>query len=109
MEALEAVLAAIGGSAAISGLLMWFFKRFIDKRDKQREEHDKNVEALILTSMKNSRATYVLAKATAVAVQRIPDAKCNGDMTKALKDADDIQKKELDLLFDQGVRRIVED
>ncbi len=97
---------AMGIPTAITGLLVWWLKRYIDKRDKKAEEREKNTEALMLIIMKNSRATNVLAEATAKAVQRIPDAKCNGDMTAALELAAKIQKEEKDFMFDQGIKHI---
>jgi hypothetical protein len=111
------ILMAMGVPTAITGLCIWFFKRHIDKKDRERdrqeaarlaaaEEREKNYERMMLMIMQNSRATYVLSHATAMAVQRIPDAHCNGDMTSALEEADRIQKEEQEFLIDQGVRHI---
>lgn len=100
---------AMGIPTAITGLLVWWLKRHIDKRDKKAEEREKNTEQLMLIIMKNSRATNILAEATAKAVQRIPDAKCNGDMTAALEMAAKIQKEEKDFMFDQGIKHIFGD
>lgn len=99
------------------GLLIWWFKRQIEKRDretekreKQRqdaaEKRDENYEKIMLMIMQTGRASFVLAKATATAVQRIPDAKCNGDMTAALKEAEKIQKEEQQFLLNAGVAHI---
>lgn len=100
---------AMGIPTAITGLLVWWLKRYIDKRDKRAEEREKNTEQLMLIIMRNSRATNVLAEATARAVQRIPDAHCNGDMTAALDLAAKIQKEEKDFMFDQGIKHIFGD
>lgn len=100
------VLVAFGVPTTITGLCVWYFKRSIDKRDKKTEEREKNTEKLMLLIMQTSRATNVLAEATARAVQRIPDAHCNGDMTEALKRAEQIQKEEQQFLLDQGVKHI---
>lgn len=111
---------AMGIPTAITGFLVWWLKRHIDKKDKEaearaakeqkeREEREKNTEMLMLIIMKNSRATNVLAEATARAVQRIPDAKCNGDMVAALELASKIQKEEKDFMFDQGIKHIFGD
>lgn len=97
---------AMGIPTAITGMLVWWLKRYIDKRDKKAEEREKNTEQLMLIIMRNSRATNVLAEATARAVQRIPDAHCNGDMTAALALAEKIQKEEKDFMFDQGIKHI---
>lgn len=102
-------LIAMGIPTAITGLLVWWLKRYIDKRDKRAEEREKNTEQLMLIIMRNSRATNVLAEATARAVQRIPDAHCNGDMTAALELASKIQKEEKDFMFDQGIKHIFGD
>lgn len=102
-------LIAMGIPTAITGFMIWWLKRYIDKRDKKAEEREKNTEMLMLIIMKNSRATNVLAEATAKAVQRIPDAHCNGDMTAALDLAAKIQKEEKDFMFDQGIKHIFGD
>lgn len=102
-------LAYLGLPTALTGLLFWWLKRDMDKRERQREEREANTEKLMLLIMQNSRATCVLAEATARAVQRIPDAKCNGDMTAALAEAARIQKEEKDFLMDQGVKHIFGD
>lgn len=102
-------LIALGVPTAITGLLVWWLKKHIDARDKKAEEREQNTERLMMMIMQTSRATNVLAEATAKAVQRIPDAHCNGDMTEALKQAAKIQKEEQQFLFDQGVKHIFGD
>lgn len=100
---------AMGVPSAFCGFMVWWLKRYIDRNEKKREEREKNTERYMLLIMKNSRATNILAEATAKAVQRIPDAHCNGDMTKALADAAAIQAEEKDFMFDQGVKHIFGD
>ena len=101
-------LVTMGIPTAITGLLVWWLKRHIDKRDAERETREKNTEKLMLLIMQTSRATNVLAEATAKAVQRIPDAHCNGDMTAALEQAAKIQGEEKDFIMDQGIKHIFE-
>lgn len=101
----ELIIAA-GIPSAVMGLLVWWLKRYIDKQEAKRLEREKNTEEFMLFIMKNSRATNILAEATAKAVQRIPDAHCNGDMKAALEEAAKIQKLEKDFMFDQAVQRI---
>lgn len=104
----ELIIAA-GIPSAVMGILVWWLKRYIDKQEEKRLEREKNTEEFMLFIMKNSRATNILAEATAKAVQRIPDAHCNGDMKAALEEAAKIQKAEKDFMFDQGVKRIFGD
>ena len=100
------LLIAIGVPSSIMGLLVWWLKRYIDKKDAEAEKRERKTERFMLLIMQNTRATNVLAEATAKAVQRIPDAHCNGDMTSALEQAARIQKEEQQFLFDQGVEHI---
>ena len=96
----------MGIPTAFTGFLVWLLKRSIDQRDKRNDEKEKNTEKLMLMIMQTSRANNILATATAKAVQRIPDAHCNGDMTEALKKAAEIQKEEQQFLIDQGLKNI---
>lgn len=95
-----------GVPAAITAFLFWLLKRHIDKKEEERLAREANTEKLMLFMLQESRATNVLVTATAKAVQRIPDAHCNGDMTEALAIAEKIQKEEKDFLFDQGIKHI---
>ena len=47
--------------------------------------------------------TMALSEATARAVQRIPDAHCNGDMHAALEYATKIKHEQKDFLHEQAV------
>lgn len=100
---------AMGIPSAAMGLMIWWLKRYIDKRDAKAEEREKDLEKLMLMIMQTSRANNVLAEATARAVQRIPDAHCNGDMTSALELASKIQKEEQEFLINKGVKHIFGD
>lgn len=99
-------IAAMGIPSAITGIAVWWLKKQMDKRDAKNEEKEKNTERMILLIAQNSRATYTVAEATAKAVQRIPEAHCNGDMTAALEQAKKFQMEEQQFLIDQGVKRI---
>lgn len=100
------VIIAAGIPSAVMGLLIWWLKRYIDEQHRRSEEREKNIETFMLMLTKTSRATNVLAEATAKAVQRIPDAHCNGDMTAALEEAAKLQKEEKDFMFDQSMKHI---
>ena len=100
---------AMGIPSAVMGFMVWWLKRYIDNRDKKAEEREHDLEKLMLMIMQTSRANNVLAEATARAVQRIPDAHCNGDMTSALEKASKIQKEEQEFLIDKGIKHIFGD
>lgn len=106
---LWAFVVAMGIPSAITGLLVWWLKKHIDEREKKNETREKNTEKLMLLLVRTGRATNVLAEATAKAVQRIPDAKCNGDMTKALERAKEMQEQERDFMFELGIEHMFRD
>ena len=57
----------------------------------------------------NTQATWAavaLAEATARAVQRIPDAKCNGDMHAALDYAAKVKHDQKEFLAKQGIHAL---
>lgn len=103
---LTTIFMAAGVPSALFGLVIWWFKRTVEAREAARDEREKNLEKLMLMIMQTSRANNVLAMATAKAVQRIPDAQCNGDMTAALEEATRLQIAEKDFLVEQGVKHI---
>ena len=113
------ILITAGVPTAITGFCFWLIKRSIDKqaearkkeedeREKKALEREKNRENLMLMLMQSTRAAIVLSEATARAVQRIPDAHCNGDMHAALDFAAKVQNKQKDFLMELGVHSIYE-
>ena len=104
---IETIL-AFGIPTAITGLAVWWLKRRIEASDKKHQEQEKNLENLVLMMMQSTRANTVGITAIAQAVQRIPDAHCNGDMKAALAEMSKIQDKEKQFLIDKGIRYIFE-
>lgn len=126
-------LAAICGipsavTVAIVGFFVWLLERSIvkretaraeedAKREKAREAEEEKLEAE-RTKQENSRkvfeknllastnAALAVSEATARAVQRIPDAHCNGDMHAALNYAAKIKHEQRDFLAAQGIDNI---
>lgn len=126
-------LAAICGipsavTVAIVGFFVWLLERSIVKRETARAEEDakrekaREAEEVKLeaerTKQENSRkvfeknllastnAALAVSEATARAVQRIPDAHCNGDMHAALNYAAKIKHEQRDFLAAQGIDNI---
>ena len=102
------LIAVFGIPSAITGIGIWWFKRRIEKNEAKAKEHEENLEALVLMMMQTSRANTVGITAIAKAVQRIPDAKCNGDMTAALAQMEEIQRKEQQFVLDKGIKYLFE-
>lgn len=67
----------------------------------------KDLEGLQLVVINSVNACMSLSEATARAVQRIPDAHCNGDMHAALEYATNVKHKQKEFLTKQGVEHII--
>lgn len=98
-----------GVPTAFFGLFIWLLQRSISKRDKKAEEREKNREKLDVVLLQSTSAAIALGEATAKAVQKIPDAHCNGDMHAALNYAAQIKHNQKDFLTSIGVHSLHED
>lgn len=108
------LIALMGIPSAVTGFCFWLLQRKItrqqEKKDKAEEaqkkaeaERERLREKQELLLIKGVRAAISLGEATAKAVQRIPDAHCNGDMHKALEYAETVKHEQKDFLAEQGV------
>ena len=103
------VLAAIGAPAAVTGFFIRRLERRLERREKERETKEANREQLDLLLVQLSTAAIALGEATARAVQKIPDAHCNGDMHKALEYATGVKHEQKEFLTKLGVHALHED
>lgn len=119
-EIIITVVVAMGIPSAITGFCFWCIQRKIDKRDAadqarreaRQKELDKREEIRYkneLYLIKSVGASIALGEATARAVQRIPDAHCNGDMHDALNYAQKVKHEQKDFLTEQAIRAISDD
>lgn len=107
-EAIAILATAFGIPTAFTGICVWQLKRKIEKREKVEEEREKAREQNELFLIKNTSAAIALGEATARAVQRIPDAHCNGDMHAALEYAAKVKHEQKDFLTKQGIHALYE-
>lgn len=117
MEEIWLILAAFGVPTACTGFCFGLLKRSIDKRDKRlaaeqaerdrkAEERERNREKLDKILIRQGNASIALGEATAKAVQRIPDAHCNGDMHAALDYAAKVKHEQKDFLTELGIHAL---
>ena len=92
--------------ATVMGLIAWHYKRRVEKAEKEEDDREKNKEKLEFMNVQATWAAIALAEATARAVQRIPDAKCNGDMHTALEYAEKVKHDQKDYLAKQGIHAL---
>ncbi|MBQ8238754.1 MAG: serine/threonine protein kinase [Oscillospiraceae bacterium] len=88
------------------GLIAWHYKRRVESDEQARATAEKNREEFEFMVVQSTWAAIALSEATARAVQRIPDAKCNGDMTKALEYAEGVKHSQKNYLAKQGIRAL---
>lgn len=114
-----ALVALLGIPTAVTGFCFWLLEHRIQKRERQKEaeeaKHQKEAadrecarEDLQIITIQGTSAAIALGEATARAVQRIPDAHCNGDMHAALDYAAKIKHAQKDFLASQGIHAIID-
>ena len=114
---ISTLIIAMSIPSAITGFCFWLIELRIKKRDdKQKEERDRRQQELDkreearekseLYLIKSVQAAIALGEATALAVQRIPDAHCNGDMHEALEYAKKVKHEQKDFLSEQALKNL---
>lgn len=103
---LGGLLTLLGIPTAITSLGLWILQRKMAMREEIRDKREAAREKNEVLLIQNTRAALALAEATAIAVQRIPDAHCNGDMHAALEYARKVKHEQKDFLTEQGVKAI---
>ena len=112
-----AITAAAAIPSACVGFAFWIIERKIEKREKRSEaererirqdtaERERKRTENEFITLQCVNAALTLAEATAKAVQRIPDAHCNGDMEAALKYADQVKTRQKDFVEMAGINSI---
>lgn len=79
-----------------------------DKKEREKLSEQQKGQEKLLCLIEGTWAAVALAEATARAVQRIPDAHCNGDMHAALDYAAGVKHKQKEFLAKQGVHAILD-
>lgn len=100
------LIIAMSIPSALTGFGFWALERKLDRRQKLQDEKDearRKNEVIVIESV---NAALALSEATARAVQRIPDAQCNGDMHAALNYAKEIKHKHRDFMTEQGINAL---
>ena len=114
------LLIAAGIPSAIVAFCFWLLEKRIQERaevekneracrQREQDEKEENREKLQYMMLKALDGSLCLSEATAKAVQRIPDAKCNGDMHAALNYATKVKHEQKDFMTEQGVEHLHDD
>ena len=121
---ITAIIIAASIPSALTGFFFWCIEHRIQKREKKREDEEQRIkdeekerqkeqekreklrERQELLLVQGVGAAIALGEATAKAVQRIPDAHCNGDMHAALDYAAKVKHAQKDFLARQGIEAL---
>ena len=96
----------LGIPSAVTGLFVWYLKRWLEKKEKKAEERNKALTDILIAQIMCNNAGLSLSEAIANAVSRIPDAQCNGDMHQALDVARQMKREQRELLTKLGVAAV---
>lgn len=100
------ILISFAIPSAVTGFFFWLLKGYLDKKDAILQEREKTREKSQLYLINTVNASLALGEATARAVQRIPDAKCNGDMHEALDYAKRVKNEQKDFINEQAIKKM---
>lgn len=112
----EAIISA--GAVVLVAIIEAFAAHDRKQAKKEREaeaarreaeaEQQKRQEQLTLLLVQSVWASTALGEATARAVQRIPDAHCNGDMHAALTYVVKVKHEQKEFLAKQGIHAVLD-
>lgn len=106
MEFGEIILSVLGTGGIISAVVGVTVKKIATNISRTMEAREKAKEAMLGQMVKATWASIALGEATAKAVQRIPDAHCNGDMSKALEYATQVKHEQKEFFAEQGIHAL---
>jgi nitric oxide reductase large subunit len=106
----QQLLASIITPSAVIGLCTWIIKRWIDRKDKEREQRELKAQhrqeeieqaqkKYRYYSLQAGRASLLLGIATAHAIK---DGRTNGELTSALDYAEKADKEQRENLYEHG-------
>ena len=114
---LTGLLMVMGVPSAITAFCFWLLERQIQKREEETKAERARRQAEIdrrdsarkeyeRYQINVTTASMALSIAVAEAVQRIPDAHCNGDMHAALEYAKKVKNEHKDFLQKMAIENI---
>ena len=97
---------ALGLPGATVGLLFRRLEKKLDRADDSRTEKEETRQRYEELMIELAMASLSLSEATATALQRMPDAKCNGDMSSALSWSKEVKLKYHQFAREQAAKTI---
>ena len=113
MDIWQIIVSLLSFTGIVSGVVALVLRRMearlavrAEARKEEVEAHEKAREEMLCKIVQASWAAIALGEATARAVQRIPDAHCNGDMHAALEYAERVKHEQKEELTKWGVHAL---
>ena len=106
IDSIWVVLLSIGVPSAIVGVMVHRVEKKLDKQEKIREQKENARQNHEVIMIELTVSALSLAQSTAEAVQRIPDAGCNGEMQVSLNKAKESLEKYREFERTQTIRAI---
>ena len=103
----EQLALMMGVPTALTGLFFWLIQRKIEQRDKQQEEQEAQRERLQYLNIQATMAALSLAEATAEALERTPEIKCNGEMKTAKESAHEVKRDVRQFMEETAVKAVI--
>lgn len=103
---ITAIILAAGIPSAFTGFCIWWLQKKLSESEKRREQQADERQRMMLNILKSVNATMGLSEATATAVQRIPDAHCNGDMHQALEYVKEVKHEQREFFNTLGIKNL---
>ena len=107
METLKIIFAAASIPSAVMGLIFWLLQKKIERMEETRNEKERQQEALQIIILDSLNGCIRLSRAVSVAVARIPDARCNGDIRSALADIVETVRRQQEMIMKAGIHDIL--
>ena len=89
-------------ASIISGMVLFFLKRYFDKKEKNETEREKAKQKENVLTLKSIDAIGKLTYANSIAIR---DGKTNGELKSAIKDYNEIKTELYDYLLEQNSRK----
>lgn len=100
MEYISIIISIV--ASIISGMVLFFLKRFFDKKDKEEKKKEEAKAKENILILKSLDAVGKLTYANSIAIR---DGKTNGELKGAIKDYNEVKDELYEYLLEQNAKK----
>lgn len=100
MEYISIIISIV--ASIISGMVLFFLKRFFDKKDKEEKKKEEAKARENILILKSLDAVGKLTYANSIAIR---DGKTNGELKSAIKDYSEVKDELYEYLLEQNAKK----